>query len=343
MTGVQTCALPISPPQPRLASTLSKAVLLLAGATFATAWVVCWFRPDTSGDGNLYHIPTMHFWAREGRVHWIDWPSGCGPFMNGYPGGVELTGLIMAMALHTSNFANAVNLVFLPLGVLASAYLARAVGASTMWSAVAGAAWVLIPMNIAQATTSYVDSAYASCVAALLALAFYTVSCVAEDGEFFPWRAVGPLGAAAGLAAAAKGTGAAAAPIALAVVSACLLVGIVRHGRGHRGRLVLIANGFVISAAAVAVLVGGYWYIRNYVIGGSPLYPVGLTIAGYKVFPGSTLEEAVGITGSTAPALRALPAYWRVLIHWAQMGIPPHTVWGCWPNKIGRASCRERV
>jgi|GEM_PF-5509408 len=42
---------------------------------------------------------------------------------------------------------------------------------------------------------------------------------------------------------------------------------------------------FSLAAMAIMLLVGGYWYLRNLVLTGTPLYPAGLSLFGLEIFP----------------------------------------------------------
>ncbi len=135
--------------------------------TYLILWAAATVSPDLSFDGNAYHIPAISMWDMRGYIFWVN-TNYLEPLINGYPKGVELIAYILVKAFSNS-IINAVNLVFLPLGVLGIAFLARSLGTGRLLSLCAGAAFLLIPVNINQSTTTYVDSAFASCAAGLIA------------------------------------------------------------------------------------------------------------------------------------------------------------------------------
>lgn len=101
----------------------SLCVLAVGAILYAHLWLVAWVRPDVSFDGNWYHIPNIHFWARQGYVHWVCADSG-GPwcrqvedYMNGYPAAAEVIGFVLVKATGISAVVNATNLVFLPMEI----------------------------------------------------------------------------------------------------------------------------------------------------------------------------------------------------------------------------------
>ena len=121
-----------------------------------------------SCDGNTYHIPGIHLWALKGNVCWVDPNFQQAKYMNGYPKGVELVAFVLVRAMGT-HVVTMANLVFLPLGVLGVACLAQWLRASRPMVLVVAAAYVLVPVNISQAATTYTDSAFASCAVGFIA------------------------------------------------------------------------------------------------------------------------------------------------------------------------------
>ena len=139
----------------------SRLVAISAAAVYVILWIAGYFAADLTCDGNLYHLPAVHFWIHAGRICWIDDGIPAADLMNGFPKGIELMAFVVAKATHCSHFANTTNLLFLPLGVVGLMYLATALGALRGLALFAGAAWVLLPVNVFQATVLYVDSGYA--------------------------------------------------------------------------------------------------------------------------------------------------------------------------------------
>jgi hypothetical protein len=295
--------------------TVLSVAALLAATLYAILWAVVSRTPDLTCDGNSYHIPAVAAWASKGYIHWI--AEGVQPnllmYMNGYPKAAEVVGFVLAKACG-GYLVNTVNLIFLPLGVLGVARLARRMGVSTAWSLAAGAMLVFTPVNIWQSPTTYVDSAYASA-----AIAFIALLAEAFAAEEHPWPAAVTLGGAMGLTLGVKGTGALTAVVGVGILLAFLLIRARRvsaRAEYLRKRLLCVATACVIAAA-----VGGYWYVRNWVHTGSPLHPVGVKMLGVQVFPGLSVGEAIGEAGNTPPQYRSLPGFLRVLMNWAQTGL----------------------
>lgn len=265
-----------------------KVLALPAVSIYGSLWLLAYALPDFSYDGLWYHIPAMHFWGLAGRVHWItpDFSTAWDPLidncLNGFPKGVELVTFVLVRATGLSRLANAVNLPFLPLGALGVASLSRVFGAKRNFAILAGVLFILIPVNIGQAITSYVDTATAAVYIAAFALLAETLVRV-RKGELF-WRGLPALGAAAGLAMGAKTPGIIFPPLCALVLAAAFLPAGVRRGF-RTEKLFLRAGGFISVFLAIAVLVGGYWPIRNYIHTGNPVNPVGVEVAGRTIFP----------------------------------------------------------
>ena len=307
---------PASPQPARRASWLP--VLITAGCMLAylLLWVLAVISPDLSWDGNAYHIPPISLWAAHGGIYWIDQPY-LEPLMNGYPKGVETVAYGAAMAFG-NDFLNTATLWFLPLGALGIASIAITLGIRSLpAAAAAGALYLLIPVNMNQSSTTYTDAAFAACVVAFAALWLENLK-----QQRTSFSAAFTLGAAASLALGAKSS-------AFLILGLAVLIWIAVRIRDHarrvrsgdearsgrwwvRGLLILLLAGMVALAD------GGYWYVRDWVRAGSPLYPVGLTVGQTEIFPGAQISEAMNEQENTPEAFRSLSALQRVGVSWLQ-------------------------
>jgi hypothetical protein len=210
-------------------------------------------------------------------------------------------------------------------------------GASRGLSAFAGAAMVLVPVNISQADTTYVDSGFASCAIGYVAALIVVISRLGPPGAAVPWSALPALGACMGLTLAGKGTGALLVLVGLAVLAVRVAAKSRAAPAPGRGRFLAGGTVFGLSAVAIAVVVGGFWNIRNYAITGNPIYPVQVKVAGHTIFPGEDLSKMIGFE-ETAPAVfRHWPACAKVPYTWAQIGdwwprIGDYRT--CWPDTM---------
>jgi hypothetical protein len=284
-----------------------RVVIAAALLLYLALWAMAYFAPDSSFDGLWYHNPTMHFWALEGRVHWID--GGEGPWgalvsrrFNGWPKGIELFGFLMVRLAGTARLLNTLNLPFLVLGVFSIVCLARLFGARPAFAWFAGCLFLFVPVNVVLSLTTLIDPGAAACYIALMAMTAYVVGRIGRGEVPFPLAL--PLGAALGLSAGVKGPGVILTPLVVLILSVAF--GLAARSRRREevetappsqvkrpraGGVFRPGSRFIAIVLLAMALSGGYWHLRNLLITGSPIHPLGLNIAGRTVFPGITLDD----------------------------------------------------
>jgi hypothetical protein len=271
--------------------------------------------PDVSWDGNSYHLPIIQQWYQHGQVVWVEGPDSSVMRMNGFPMAAELLSFFFCALIHPA-LSKAHNLAYLPLGILAIASLSRALGASRGAALAAGAALLLVPINLGQSPTAYVDSAFGSAAIAWLAV---TVRLRRVDPERYGWQGL-VLGCALGQVIGIKGTG-----LLVGAIGSLALFGVHLAGRPRT----LSALGVIawwLGVGSCALVVGGFWYARNLAHGQSPLYPVRLSVAGVTLYPGYdpyALPGAFAVDGM----IENWPAPAQVAFTWMQ------GLWK-WPQSI---------
>lgn len=296
---------------------------VLGSVVFLLLGILAVESPDFSWDGNAYHIPTISFWASKGYIHWID-QSFERSLMNGYPKGAEAIAYGAAMSFG-NDFLNTLNLWFLPIGVLGIISLCISLGISSLPVAVySGLLFILIPVNLYQSQTTYVDTALASCLIGFIAL---WIDLLQRKKISFIYALI--FGLAIGLTLSIKSS-------AFLVVGLGLIILVFKKSfeffrtkknlnrEERKPRQAILIFVLIIITASIS---GGYWYIRNYVITGSPLYPVGLTLNDQVIFPGVTISKAISENANTPPDLISESGFVRVAINWLQ-GLSK------WPSSI---------
>jgi hypothetical protein len=285
---------------------LTLVVFILLMVVFAFA---SWRRGDLSYDGNAYHTLAANQWAVNGRISEIDPGFEVSPFANGYPKGAEAVAFVLSEAFGC-NMAGILNFAFAPLGLLGVALLCQTFGAGWRDAFVLGAWFLLVPVNIYQYGSSHVDSAFASAVIALFALLAFDL---AQPGA----RPGGMLaaGCAAGSALAIKSTG----PLLVAVgVLGYLIASYQIDKRLPPGESSSDRFFGPLTRAAVCIAlgmaIGGYWYGRNLLLHGNPLYPAAVALAGHNILPGIPL--ATIFKDDIPPPLRRLHPLLRLPISW---------------------------
>jgi hypothetical protein len=212
--------------------------------------------PYFDWDGLMYHLISPDMWIIDGRIEHttqIVWADA-------FPANTELLTAFPAVFAHDTGYVFLTNLPFHLLGACAVAGLALRLGAGRVVAAAAGLGLLAFPAVVGQVQTAYVDvpgSAFA-----LAGLSFALL--VPASGPL--WTPALLAGCAAGVSAGAKPTNVVYAGVVIAV----LMLRVLRRPRAQR----LVGWLVVAGSAVLVVLLGGYWYLRNWVHYGNPLYPV---------------------------------------------------------------------
>lgn len=224
----------------------------LAGLAAAwTAWMLKY--PFLGEDAVRYRLPTVIAWVQEGSPGAL-YTAAEEYRTDAYPLGNELA-LSWAMAIARSFVpATLWTPALVALAALAGWHGLRSVGVPRPSAALAILAVCSLPIQVARLNEPNSDTpalAWAVCAGALCASARHRPALIA------------PALLAGGLAIGAKTT--AAVPVLAALAAGLWLA----RGSLRAHRRVLVA------AAAVALIVGGLWYVRNLILHGSPIWPFG--------------------------------------------------------------------
>ncbi len=299
----------------RPARGLSWFVHIVAGAVvlwMLIVWIRLWFlayqRPSYDWDGLYYHLPAMHGWVRAGHVAWLETIPDV-LFVN-FPMGVEAHAFFMHQLLHVSRIVDACNLWYWPLAFFSLVVVATRLGARGIWAWLAGGLIVAAPVFVSQSASSYIDPGFSSCVMAAVAASLVFVF----DTGRPRWLTATLWGAAVGLTLGAKGTGVAFTLVVLTVVP--VAVRAVHGGQPWRAWLLRCA-----WAVCVVLAVGGYWYARNAIHTGNPVFPIQVKLGEIVLLPGFLHS----VDPLNIPAwLAKYPAALRLPISWLQLDAPIH-------------------
>jgi hypothetical protein len=222
-----------------------------------------------------YHLHLPAAWRAAGRVTLIPTPFG-DPAPGYTPANAELIYEAALAAAGNATLAHAGQLPFAALAVLAIHMTARQLGATAGVGLTAGLAFLLVPEVWQQSPTAMADLPMAAFF--LSALPFLLRL---ERGR--AWPDVLALGAALGLLLGTKFVSVVLSLPLLAWTAVVLLRwsrGQARHGRGPttaRAAAVLLAAMFAC---------GGFWYLRNAVVAGNPLFPATVGAGGRALLRG---------------------------------------------------------
>lgn len=233
---------------------------------YAVAWCVMvafWLGRVVAGgllrfpsdwDSLMYHIPLIDHWLQEGTLYVPACPRWY------FPGNNELLGLWVVAPFSGDFLIGLTNLPSVVLLAAAAFALMEQLGVSRLLSHWAAFAVVTVSPVVRQLVDAENDVAVAALFLTCLCYSFRYL----EDERF--------------------------ANLALASVTLGLLAGVKYYAAGYAaiGGLTLLlatlayrgpkaASKVAIASLAGGLLFSGYWYVRNAVVAGTPLYPQGFT------------------------------------------------------------------
>ena len=281
---------------PTAATELAAALAIVVATTTAI------LLPIWAWDSIGYHLPYVAF-ALYGHS-----TSAVPPdifYISTYPHDVELFMIALRAMLPDDRLVDVAQIPFGILGAVATAGIARKLGAARATSVAAGAAWLTVPAVFLQLPTNYVDVACAS----LLLSAYYFVLPHA-DGELdrrTQSRAFVLAAIALGLYAGAKPN----APLIAAMVG-----------------LILIARAWktenrwsTIAVLALAAAFGSEAFVTTALRTGNPIWPAKVDIGPIHL-PGTLPLHRLLESGAKSPKLHG-PLPLRVVTSWISLDAPP--------------------
>jgi hypothetical protein len=222
--------------------------LLVCGVVAARLLLQVWFFSPHNADALSYHLPKVAEWVRTGAVLG---ELGLDSHAS-FPAGFELIEAWWVVPLHHDVLIEMAGVEFLVLGFAAVWTLSRCLGLERRPSFKAGLVYVLTPGLHFQATSCLNDAAVA-------------VLIVATAAGILAKSPPGLLVLLAGMGVGTK-------PVYGYAVPALALLWVLDRNVPGDGS----ARSFRGWAPAiVGVFLGGFWYLRNAAIYGSPIYPVG--------------------------------------------------------------------
>jgi hypothetical protein len=296
-------ALPPSEPErstPPVSKAIATGIATAAAVATLIAVVAAVVLPLVAYDALGYRLPVIADWLDAGRIAWVDTDD---PVRNGYPMGQEAVSAVVAAAVGSLRFSAIPSFLHVLAGALSIWLLAEHAGARRPLARAAAAAFVLVPMNLLNAASGYVDAAFAGAVVALACNA--ALLATAGQGLFFAVS----TGMAAAHVLSLKGNGIA----VVGVVGLALAVGAIFRRQPARH----------YSLALALAAPGAFWALRNVARMGNPLWPVQVKLAGRVVLPGTgTMESILDVAHNTPHALVRLSGIARVIHTWLELAGP---------------------
>lgn len=278
---------------------LFSVLLLIFFTTVTWISIVALLYPATDFDGNSYHLTTVANVIQNGSIN--DVPTSL-PWLNGYPKAGELVGVWNVLIPGKDLIVDIVQIPFMLLGVLSTYYICVSVGANKRNSRFASLLFLFIPVVLNQLKTTYVDVML--CALFLVALSYVIEKTIHKLDLIM-------LGLTYALIISLKYTGFLFVLVTLPILFWHLYLDAGRNIKNWRYYISRLA------AVCIPASLGLYWYLKNYYLYNTPLYPFGLKLMGYSIFPGKTFQE---FADGAVTSVSALPRgyFSRIWFVWTE-------------------------
>ncbi|RJQ50596.1 MAG: hypothetical protein C4526_11635 [Nitrospiraceae bacterium] len=280
---------------------------------------VCWIIfsgylfPSYTWDALWYHLPIAGYIMQGGAVREIANNSFIDQFVNIFPKNIELFFLWNIIFLKSDAITDLSQLLFAVAGVLSIYGLAIKLKVGKRHALYSSLLFFFTPIVILQSSTNYVDVAVTALF--LVAVNFLMADMPCKGGvETRPCNITSILaGLAAGLLLGSKGSG----PLFAGILSVALIVReFVRRFKspkhGSPGAIKAAVKGltfYLLFFFIPLFLMGGYWYIKNWVVYGNPVHPMEISFMNITIFKGlyqGIIEPAPEIINKLNPFTRPL-------------------------------------
>lgn len=287
-------------------------LITVAVAIAGLTWAVV--SPPPPWDAFVYHLSFPASWVKAGSIFPVTVPFGdqAGTY---FPANAELIYLRILVSLKQDFATNALQFVFL-IGCAVAVYrLAVTCGARVPEAVSAAAGIFFMPIMFHQAAASEVDIIFAFFFISALYFTFRWEESPNRPKTFFTFLSIGLLAGTKTISLLF---------IAIIILPICLFFFIRKK-----------AWGALIWGVIVAILTGSFWYIRNWILTGNPIFPLSVSVAGFEVFHGAytrwTMLQSVFHTNNPAEWLRALADGWGLCFAVACGIAVPAAL--AWPNR----------
>jgi len=260
---------------------------LFLGFLFARSLFLTWALPPFIWDALTYHLTNVAHWIQAGRIEVFDTPVT----RIFTPANYEVLASGFAVFFHHDAWIEASGLPALALAILAVYIIGRRIGLDETSSFLAALGYASTPGLILMITGTkndpYIAAAFLGAMAIILDLSF-------RPGEGPERNIPGQMIMLAVILLYALGT-----KTFIVHLSAGLLVLLgITAWRGRRIGFWLqtprwlwralrprggSAGGIRALILGVALFLGTYWYVRNWLLTGNPLYPYGISVRGVEI------------------------------------------------------------
>lgn len=221
-------------------------------------------------DNISYHLPFVVEWLRTGSLLPIHYSAYAGP-LGYYPSNYELFDLWAMLPFGKDYLINLISYIQFPLLLIAIYQVCRNLKMSHTIALISAAIFFYMPQTFRQMGVPLVDLFFA--------LTFTTAIYFLQ--EFWKTKSNGDIllfGISVGLFVGTKYLG---VPYIAPLILAAFVIALIKFKNNKKK----IIPPLLISASA-AFLTGGFWYIRNWINSGNPIFPVEVKALGVEIFQG---------------------------------------------------------
>ena len=248
---------------------------------------VCWqvflvyLFPSYSWDALYYHLPIVGQIMQSGAIQENPIPSFIQQYMNIFSKNINLFFLWNVIFLKSDIIVDLSQLFFALAGVIAIYSAAVKLKIRENHALYSALLFFFTPVLILQSTTNYVDAAVSMLF--IIALSFL----ISKESGPTPASKLPLLlsGLTTGILLGSKPT----APVFIAVIIGALLIResikVLKSAKGEYPAGKCITTYLTYFIVPV-LLTGGYWYMRNWILHGNPVYYMDVSIFGFNIFSG---------------------------------------------------------
>ncbi|MCK5511220.1 MAG: hypothetical protein KAI96_00325 [Thermodesulfovibrionia bacterium] len=286
--------------------------------------------PSYTWDALWYHLPIVGYIIQSGAIQENATPSMIDLFINIFPKNIELFFIWNTIFLRSDVIVDLSQLIFTITGIFTVYSIACKLQIKEKHALYASLLFFFTPIVILQSTTNYIDIAVS--VLFLIAINFlmYDIPATYPDNNAGVINgkkrriAVVLSGLTTGILLGAKGSGPLFVIVLLAGITIKEFIIIfnplkfffsVPKTLKQKGKIITnSALFYLIYFMIPAFLIGGYWYIKNWLLYNNPVYPMEVSFFDMTLFKGLYRE----IIESGVESLKNLPLLSRMLHVWLE-------------------------
>jgi hypothetical protein len=275
--------------------------------TISIIWIIFigYLFPPYPWDALWYHLPIVGYIIQSGAIEEIPVSSFIDQFINILPKNIELFFLWNIIFLKSDIIVDLSQLIFTIMGILTIFSIAIKLKLDERHAIYSSLLFFFTPIIILQSRTNYIDIAVS-------VLFLITINFLMYDSRLPILLA----GLSTGILLGSKGSG----PLFLIILSTAIIVQEFIKFLKSSGDMSLrqkIKESFtfyLIFFIIPALLTGGYWYIKNWILYNNPVYPMEVTIFNFTLFKGIY----GGIIEPVPEAIRNLSSLSRLFYVWRE-------------------------